>query len=86
MSTRHAIRSVQQVVRGMVLPPGYNQEALHQLADYTDQLEAQVRAVASVCQSTDGEYLDGEVEIPVGEVLRMLVETGARLDSLRIEP
>jgi hypothetical protein len=41
-----------------------------------DRLAKQVEAVRSVCMNTDGDYLDGDVEIPVGEVLRMLTLDG----------
>ena len=38
--------------------------------------EARVARVESVCQNTDGEWLDGDAEIPVGEVMRMLFPEG----------
>ena len=33
-----------------------------------------LRIVESVCMTTDGDHLDGESEIPVGEVMRMILE------------
>lgn len=39
-------------------------------------LRAAVARVISVCSDTDGNLLDPEVEVPVGEVLRMLFEAG----------
>ena len=33
-----------------------------------------LRIVESVCMTTDGDHLEGESEIPVGEVIRMILE------------
>ena len=33
-----------------------------------------LRIVESVCMTTDGDHLEGESEIPVGEVMRMILE------------
>jgi hypothetical protein len=33
-----------------------------------------LRDVESVCMTTDGDHLEGESEIPVGEVMRMILE------------
>lgn len=39
---------------------------------HTDEALAALERVRSVCMNTDGDYLDGDAEIPVGEVLRMI--------------
>lgn len=43
-----------------------------------ERLRAKIGRVESVCQNTDGHWLAGEAEIPVGEVLRMLHPDGGR--------
>lgn len=48
------------------------------IATENGELRATVAAVRSVCQNTDGDWLDGDAEIPVGEVLRMLTLDGTR--------
>jgi hypothetical protein len=44
------------------------------LLDEIDRLHVVVRRVISITQDTDGDPLDVDEEIPVGEVLRMLYE------------
>ena len=47
--------SVQNLVRGMELPPGYNQEALQQLVDITDHQEAEIERLRAAINWALGE-------------------------------
>jgi hypothetical protein len=44
------VLSVQDVVRGMSLPPGYNHEALEQLANMADAYEVEIERLRTMVQ------------------------------------
>ena len=49
------VLSVQEVVRGMSLPPGYNQEALEQLANMADAYECEIARLRTALETLSNE-------------------------------
>lgn len=60
---------------GVTLFRGVSLEATLTTEAHDRQVAAKaLRIVESVCMTTDGDHLEGESEIPVGEVMRMILE------------
>ena len=69
------VLSVQDVVRGMSLPPGYNHEALEQLANMADAYEREIERLKAVNERDRSQ---------VAEVYSAIIEAIRRREWLRL--
>jgi len=67
-----AIRLADTEQEGLRAALRFKDGTIEDLAAEIETLRATVARAESVCMNTDGDYLDGDCEIPVGEVLRMI--------------